>query len=50
MDLSTVSQDTLNRIAGLLNGRPQKTPGWRTPNAALAEGIFKFRKGVALDS
>jgi IS30 family transposase len=50
MDLSTVSQYTLNRIAGLLNGRPRKTLGWRTPNEALAEEISNFRKSVALDS
>lgn len=50
MDLSTVSQYTLNQIAGLLNGRPRKTLGWRTPNEALAEEIANFRKSVALDS
>lgn len=50
MDLSTVSQYTLNRIAGLLNGRPRKTLAWRTPNEALAEEIAHFEKSVALDS
>jgi IS30 family transposase len=42
-------QDT-GAKAGLLNGRPRQTLGWRTPNEALAEEISKFRNGVALDS
>lgn len=48
MDPSTVSQYKLNQIAGLLNGRPRKILGWRTPNEALAEEISKFAKVLHL--
>jgi IS30 family transposase len=49
-DLSTVSQTHLNDIARLLNARPRKTLGWKTPDEAMAEEIAKFSKRVALDS
>lgn len=49
-DLSIVSQTVLNDIARLLNGRPRKTLGWKTPEEALAEEMAKFSSGVALAS
>jgi len=49
-DLSTVSQTQLNDIAQLLNQRPRKTLGWKTPEEAMAEELDPFVKNVALDS
>ena len=49
-DLSTVSQTQLNDIAHLLNTRPRKTLGWKTPAEAMAEEVSAFSKRVALDS
>lgn len=49
-DLSLASQTLLNDIARLLNGRPRKTLGWKTPEEALAEEMAKFTQTVALDS
>jgi IS30 family transposase len=44
-DLSVYSQRDLDTIAKLMNDRPRKTLGWRTPAEALAEEIAK---GVAI--
>jgi transposase, IS30 family len=44
-DLSAYSQRDLDTIARLMNDRPRKTLGWRTPAEALAEEIAK---GVAV--
>ena len=49
-DLSNVSQMQLNGIAHLLNTRPRKTLGWKTPAEAMAEEVSAFSKRVALDS
>jgi len=49
-DLSTVTQTQLNDIARLLNARPRKTLGWKTPDEAMAEEVAAFSKRVALDS
>lgn len=38
-DLSVYSQKDLDTIAKLMNDRPRKTLGWRTPAEALAEEI-----------
>lgn len=48
-DLSVASQTLLNDIARLLNGRPRKTLGWKTPEEAMAEEMAKFSTGVALE-
>ena len=48
-DLSDASQTWLNDVARLMNGRPRKTLGWRTPAEAMAEEIAAFRSTVALD-
>jgi IS30 family transposase len=37
VDLSQVSQLQLNDIARLMNGRPRKTLGWKTPEEELAK-------------
>lgn len=44
-DLSQYSQRDLDCIAKLMNDRPRKTLGWRTPAEAFAEEIAK---GVAI--
>jgi IS30 family transposase len=47
-DLSDASQTWLNEVAALLNNRPRKTLGWRTPAEAMADEIEAFKPGVAL--
>jgi len=47
-DLSDASQTWLNDIAALMNNRPRKTLGWRTPAEAMAEDLAAFRSTVAL--
>ena len=48
-DLSDASQTWLNDVARLMNGRPRKTLGWKTPDEAMAEEIKTFSSTVALD-
>ena len=48
-DLANVSQTWLNDVAALMNNRPRKTLGWRTPAEAMAEEIAAFKSTVALD-
>ena len=36
-DLSAHSPRHLQDVAGKLNGRPRKVPGWKTPAEAMAE-------------
>jgi len=49
-DLSDASQIWLNDVARLMNGRPGKTLGWKTPAEAMADEIKAFRSTVALDA
>jgi len=49
-DLSTISQTELNDVARLMNQRPRKTLGWKTPEEALAEELAAFRSNVALEA
>jgi IS30 family transposase len=49
-DLSGASQTWLNDVAALMNNRPRKTLGWRTPAEAMADEIAAFTSTVALDS
>jgi len=35
------------RVAALLDNRPRKTLGWRTPAEAMADEIEAFKTGVA---
>jgi IS30 family transposase len=49
-DLSDASQTWLNDIAWLLNGRPRKTLGWKTPAEAMADEIAAFSSTVALET
>jgi len=46
--LGTISQTELNDVARLMNQRPHKTPGWKTPEEAMAEELAAFRSTVAL--
>ena len=48
-DLSTISQTELNDVARLMNQRPRKTLGWKTPEEAMAEELAAFRSNVALE-
>ena len=48
-DLSDATQTWLNDVARLMNGRPRKTLGWKTPAEAMAEEIKAFTSTVALD-
>ena len=47
-DLSDASQTWLNDVAALMNNRPRKTLGWRTPAEAMADEIAAFKSTVAL--
>ncbi|MBL4544208.1 MAG: IS30 family transposase, partial [Rhodobacteraceae bacterium] len=49
-DLSGASQTWLNDVAALMNNRPRKTLGWRTPAEAMAEEIQAFTSTVALET
>jgi IS30 family transposase len=48
-DLDEASQTWLNDVAALLNNRPRKTLGWRTPAEAMVDEIAAFKSTVALD-
>ena len=47
-DLSDASQTWLNDVARLMNERPRKTLGWKTPAEAMTEEIRAFSSTVAL--
>lgn len=47
-DLRQFTQRDLDYIAKLMNDRPRKTLGWKTPAQALAEEIAKSAKTVAI--
>lgn len=47
-DLSDTSQIWLNDVAALMNNRPRKTLGWKTPAEAMADEIKAFKSIVAL--
>ena len=49
-DLSEISQVHLNDVAWLLNTRPRKRFGFRTPQELFDEAIAKHINSVALDS
>lgn len=50
VDLYSVSQEYLNHIALLMNTRPRKTLGWKTPSEAMEEELATFKSRVALES
>ena len=49
-DLSTISPTELNDATRLMNQRPRKTLGWKTPEEAMAEELAAFRSNVALET
>jgi IS30 family transposase len=49
-DLSGISQTELNDVARLMNQRPRKTLGWKTPEEAMAEELAAFKSTVALET
>lgn len=49
-DLGHVSQTWLNDVAALMNNRPRKTLGWRTPAEAMADKIAAFKSTVPLEA
>ena len=50
VDLSQASQEYLNHVAKLMNGRPRQTLGWATPAQMMEKEILAFKSRVALDS
>ena len=48
-DLSQYSQRDLSHIVKLMNERPRKTLGWKTPAEAIAEELAPFTQSVAVD-
>lgn len=48
-DLGNLGQTWLNDVAALMNNRPRKTLGWKTPTEAMADEIAAFKSTVALD-
>jgi IS30 family transposase len=48
-DLSQYSQRDLSHIAKLLNDRPRKTLGWKTPAETMQAELAQFAKTVALN-
>ena len=40
--MSNASQSWLNDVAALMNNRPRKTLGWRTPDETMADEIAAF--------
>ena len=48
-DLSTISQTELNDVTRLMNQRPEKKPGWKTPEEPMAHELAAFRSNVALE-
>ena len=49
-DLSGISQTQLNDVARLMNQRPRKTLGWKTPEEAMAEELAACKSNVALET
>lgn len=49
-DLSLYSQEHLNKVAILLNGRPRKRFDWKTPQELMDKVLEDHANGVALDS
>lgn len=49
-DLSCLGQTALNDVARLMNNRPRKTLGWRTPAEAMAEELAAIKSTVALQT
>ena len=47
-DLSDASQTWLNDVAALMNNRPGKPLGWKTPAEAMAEEMAACNEAVAL--
>lgn len=50
IDLGDVSQTYLNDVARLMNDRPRKTLGWKTPAEAMAEELAAIKSTVALET
>ena len=49
-DLSGITQTELNDVARLMNQRPRKTLGWKTPEEAMAEELAACKSTVALET
>jgi len=48
--LGTISPTELNDATRLMNQRPRKTLGWKTPEEALAEELAAIRSTVARET
>jgi IS30 family transposase len=49
-DLSSYTQRDLDHIAKLMNDRPRKTLGWKTPAEAIAQELATFTTAVPVGS
>ena len=49
-DLSGITQTELNDVARLMNQRPRKTLGWKTPEEAMAEELAACKSTFALET
>jgi len=50
VNLTPLSEEELNHVAKLMNGRPRQTLGWMTPAEMMDKEIAAQSQRVALES